>query len=213
MTRGGKDAERHRLLGVVHIAVKALGLEDDDYRAILRREAQVESARDCSVAQLRSLVAEFERLGYRGRGERFHRTNLASHPVAKKARALWISLHALGVVDDPSERALEALGKRQLGVDRLHWADQSQGARLIEALKAMAERAGWDQRLPVHALGPEAGRILKVRLLALLMDRLRSAGVEIADRDPNGLSDVDLDIATGELGALYRQHLAEMAGA
>ncbi|MFX8708345.1 regulatory protein GemA, partial [Acinetobacter baumannii] len=67
------------------------------------------------------------------------------HPMARKARALWISLHKLGVVHNPSEQALEAFAKRQLGCEKLVWARQSDAYRLIEALKSMAERAGWRQ--------------------------------------------------------------------
>lgn len=206
-------SERQRLLGIVHIARKRLGLEDADYRAILRRIVNAESAKDCSVPQLRRLMAEFRRLGFDDTRAATARRSLASHSVAKKARALWLSLHALGVVNDPSERALEALGKRQLGVDRLQWADQSQGALLIEALKAMAERAGWSQQLPARTPNADAGHILKVRLVTLLVARLIEAGQAVQARDLDNLPDADLDAATLELGARYRQHLAEMAGA
>lgn len=34
------------------------------------------------------------------------------NPDASKVRALWLFLHALGVVNDPSERALAAYVKR-----------------------------------------------------------------------------------------------------
>jgi phage gp16-like protein len=39
----------------------------------------------------------------------------ADHPFAAKARALWISLYHLGAIDNPSEQALEAFARRQLG--------------------------------------------------------------------------------------------------
>lgn len=58
---------------------------------------------------------------------------------------MWISLHQLGVVRNAEETALEAFAARQLHVERLQWADQGQVYKLIEALKAMAERAGWSQ--------------------------------------------------------------------
>ena len=78
-----------------------------------------------------------------------------------------VSLHQLGVVRDPSEGALESFGRRQLGVDRLQWADEGQAYRLIEALKAMAERAGWDQN--TAGLEPaEAVAVLKDRLERLI---------------------------------------------
>ena len=78
-----------------------------------------------------------------------------------------VSLHQLGVVRDPSEGALESFGRRQLGVDRLQWADEGQAYRLIEALKAMAERAGWKQDVGTLT-GADAAEVLERRLQALL---------------------------------------------
>ena len=76
---------------------------------------------------------------------------------------MWISLHQLGAVRDPSEAALEAFARRQLGVDRLRWAVASEANALIEALKQMAERAGWSQDLSgVPAVQHVA--VLKARL-------------------------------------------------
>lgn len=118
----GADRHRRALLGKVHIAAKTLAMHDEDYRTLLRRVAGVDSAKDCTVRQLGDVVAEFERLGFKASRSPASRQR-ATHPVAAKARALWISLHQLGAIDDPSEAALEAFGRRQLGVDRLQWAD------------------------------------------------------------------------------------------
>jgi hypothetical protein len=76
-------------------------------------------------------------------------------PLALKARAMWKSLWNLGAVRSGDERALEAFAKRQLGVDRLQWADAAIAYRLIEALKGMAERAGWPQDLAGVTKGQE----------------------------------------------------------
>jgi len=103
------------------------------------------------------------------------RRSAADSPVALKARALWISLHQLGVVRDGSDRALEAFAKRQLKVDRLQWADQSLAYKLIEALKAMAERAGWSQDVS----GIAADRVVTVlqdRHYLALVRRFRDLG-------------------------------------
>lgn len=99
--------------------------------------------------------------------------------MARKARALWISLYHLGVVRSPSEASLEAFAKRQLGCERLVWAQQSHAYRLIEALKDMAERNGWKQTDPNgSALGVLA---LNEGLCLAILDRLKAKGV--ADPD------------------------------
>ncbi len=167
------DAARRAMLAKVHIARKELRLQEPEYRAMLVRITGHESAGDCTVAQLGAVLDELKAKGWKptvfvNRNKQTQPARRpgrapADHPVARKARALWISLHQLGVVREPSEHALEAFAKRQLGVDAMQWADQSLGYRLIEALKAMAERAGWSQ----------AGSLdeIKDRLAVLLKDR------------------------------------------
>jgi phage gp16-like protein len=156
-------------LAKIHIAKKELGLHDDDYRATLERLTGKRSAKDLTEAQAGLVIEEFKRRGwvpkvvaggstapkppYRQPGKSIYGKAVAAFESAKKARALWISLWQLGAIDDSSEAALEAFAKRQLKCERLVWADQQQMYKLIEALKAMAERSGWRQSLanvPVH---------------------------------------------------------------
>lgn len=141
-------------LAKIHIAKKELCLEDDDYRAILLRITGQESAKGLSYAQADKLIEEFKRLGWKPQviagGKKSapaRKAAPADHPAAMKARALWLSLYHLGEVRNSSEAALEAFATRQLKCDRLIWADQQQMYKLIEALKKMAERAGWSQDL------------------------------------------------------------------
>lgn len=166
----------------VQIARKELGLDEDTYRAMLERITGRTSSAACTDDQLGAVLDEMKAKGWKPRvvaggrsGRSARRPAPAASPVARKARALWISLHQLGVVRDPSEAALERFAARQLGVERLVWASASHGYRLIEALKAMAQRAGWNQAT-VGLADPEAiERELKARL-----DRL------IALRNPAG---------------------------
>ncbi len=135
-------------LAKVAIARKELGLDEETYRAILERLTGHRSAKDCTDAQLGRVLDELKAKGWTPRpfaGQKSKSVRRADHPAAKKARALWISLHQLGAVRDGSEKALEAFARRQLQVEQLQWADAARVYKLIEALKAMAERAGWDQ--------------------------------------------------------------------
>lgn len=137
----------------VQIARRDLGLDEDTYRAMLTRITGQSSASACTDAQLGVVLDELAAKGWKpkvvqgGRTAPRGRPGRADQPVARKARAMWISLHQLGVVRDPSEAALEAFARRQLGVDRLRWAVASEANAMIEALKQMAERAGWSQDL------------------------------------------------------------------
>ncbi|MFN3582592.1 regulatory protein GemA [Phenylobacterium sp.] len=206
------SAGRRAMLAKVHLAAKELGLADDARRDVLERIAGARSSADCTDDQLDAVLREFRRLGWtpskaapgkhpRARGAR--KPAPASHPVALKARAMWLSLWNLGVVRQGTETALEAFAARQLGVDRLQWADQAQGYRLIEALKAMAERAGWSQELSA-LVKPE-------RRLWALKARLVQRQAEILGRPPLQLHDTteaDLDRLARELGPQVRAYKA-----
>jgi phage gp16-like protein len=201
------DNGRRALLAKVHLAKKDLRLDDDTYRDILERITGRRSSAECSVGELETLVAHFRAQGFvpkvvgggkSGTAPVLDRRRAADHPVAKKARAMWISLHQLGVVENPSEQALEAFAKRQLGVERMQWMDQGLGFKLVEALKAMAEREGWSQDLA----GVEKKlqiRILKVRLAWAQAKRLGERFSAAA------MSDAGLDMAI----ALYAERIWE----
>lgn len=171
---------RRSMIAKVHLGAKELALDEATRRDLMERVTGHRSAADCTDRQLGEVLDEYKRRGWKpgvvagGRparpaGEAARRAP-ADHPVARKARALWISLYHLDVISNPSERALEAFAKRQLKVDALVWADQGQGFRLIEALKAMAERAGWSQDVG-DLRGEEAADLLRRRLDALLAER------------------------------------------
>lgn len=165
---------RTRAVAKVKIAAKQLGLDDATYRAMLSRITGQDSATKCTEAQLGRVLDEMKAKGWKASSPKARpesrATKQAASPLALKARAMWISLHQLGEVRDPSEAALEAFARRQLGVDRLQWAVPSQGAALIEALKAMAERAGWSQ--DTTGLAPdERLPVLKARLAELIAQR------------------------------------------
>lgn len=166
---------RRAALAKIHIARKELGLDDAAYRAMLERVTGRTSAADCDHRQLGAVLDELKAKGWGAAPAR----KTAQSPAARKARALWISLHQLGVVRNPSEKALEAFGARQLGVAKLQWADDDQMFRLIEALKAMAGRAGWDQSIPLRRPPLSPGEVT-----ALLKRRLEAA---IARRRAEGL--------------------------
>lgn len=167
------NPRRRSMLAKVHLAKKELGLIDDDYRAVLFDVAGRTSAADCTDRELEAVLERFKARGFSPTvkaGARPPRPRPADHPVARKAQAMWISLYHLCAVDNPSDQALEAFARRQLGVEKLQWADQSQGYKLIEALKAMAVRAGWQQDDLPRA---DPIRVLKRRLCEQLLSRLQ----------------------------------------
>lgn len=148
------DARRKSRITLVHVGKRDLRLDDATYRAMLQAHGGHSSTADMSLAELDRVLAHMQRSGFRvkvraGSGAASTaapaRTMDAS-ATSSKARAMWIMLHDLGVVRDPSEAALTAYCKRVCKVDVLHWVRDA--VPLLESLKGWLSRA-----LPV-ALGP-----------------------------------------------------------
>jgi len=172
------DPRRRAMIAKLHVARKQIALAEDDYRQILFEETGKTSAADCDARGLEKVIKRLEAKGFKPLPKKGV-PGAAQHPMARKARALWISLYHLGAVRNSSDRALEAFAQRQLGCERLVWAKQSEAYRLIEALKAMAERNGWPQ---VDAKGNNlAPRQLAEGLCEAIVSALKARGEVPAD--------------------------------
>jgi phage gp16-like protein len=167
---------RRAMIAKIQIARQQLGMVEDDYRQIVFEQTGKTSLKDASEPQLARVLDVMKAKGFKPLPGK----KAASHPMAMKARALWISLYHLNAVHNPAEEALEAFAKRQLGCDRLQWAKQSDAFRLIEALKNMASRNGWLQhnRATGKAFGPVE---LQASLCAAILIKLKDAGIAPAD--------------------------------
>jgi phage gp16-like protein len=145
--------KRRAALAKIHIGIKQLGMSDADHRAGLLHVCGAQSCSALSLPQLDAYLKHLRGLGFKDAkpATRIDR-RLDTSPEMSKARAIWLMLHQLGVVRDPSESALVAYGKRQGKVDALQW--QRRPDLLVEGLKAWAMRhlpAYVEQRL--QALG------------------------------------------------------------
>lgn len=168
--RFAPDPHRRSMIAKLHLAKRDLALEDEDYRLILERTTGQRSASDLTSAQLDAALQEMQRLGWEPKPA----SGRASNPAATKARAMLISLGLMGVIRNSSEAALNAFARRQIGVDSLSWADQAQVYKLIEALKAIANRNGWCQSTEGLA---NPVWTLKLRLCEAITARLIAAGI------------------------------------
>lgn len=170
---------RRSMIAKINIARQQLAMDEDDYRQGLFNATGQLSLKDCGDGDLARMLDWLKGKGFRPL-PKAGTAPAAQHPMARKARALWISLYHLGMVHNPSEMALEAFAKRQLGCEKLVWARQSDAYRLIEALKSMAARAGWDlhnraTQKPLSLIG------LKQSLCNAILVRLKDgAGIPVS---------------------------------
>ncbi|PZQ46326.1 MAG: regulatory protein GemA [Micavibrio aeruginosavorus] len=138
-----KFSKRNGLIAKIHVAKKELCLTDDCYRDFLRGITGKESCTQMSEEQLDAVVSGFKRLGFADKKtpKRAGNRKLASQPQAKMIRGLWITLHQMGEVDDPSEAALAKFVEKRTKVSDLHWITPADADIVIKALK------GWVQRV------------------------------------------------------------------
>ena len=133
----GAAVSRKKLLAQIHIARKHMALEEESYRALLYRVTGQTSAKELTDAQIKSVLAEFERLGWKP--ERFQRFAAANRPDVRKVFAIWSSLKD-HLECRGSRAGLRAFVERQVGVSDPNFLNGAQAQKMIEALKAMQRR-------------------------------------------------------------------------
>lgn len=202
---------RRSMLAKVQIARQQLRIAEDDYRQILMDETGKLSCKDLDEGGLAKVLKRMERLGFKA-VPKGGKSRVADYPMARKARALWISLHQLGVVRNSSEQAFEAFACRQLKCETFTWARQSEGYKLIEALKDMAQRAGWDQSGREGGNGPSPVQ-LQERLCIAIVRKLHAAEIVPVNWTLNDAAwKLCGELLNGPVGADQYQRLAAALG-
>lgn len=142
--RGGEaNPRRATLIKLIHVARRELGrlsgLDELAYRDILRTIGNSESLAAMEISGMERVLAHMKSKGFVVRPKAGGRPQTIN-PDASKVRALWLFLHVLGEVRDPSETALVTYVKRIAKVDDLRWARGHAVTTLIETLKKWAMR-------------------------------------------------------------------------
>ena len=123
---------RDPLLAQIHIARQQLQLEDDDYRALLRRVTGKTSSAELSDTQRRAVIAELKRRGFKARGTGRAKS---SKPYIRKVFALWGELKREGIWREDGVGSLRAFVKKMAGVDDPEFMDYAEATKVIEAMK------------------------------------------------------------------------------
>lgn len=140
------SSSRKTLIQLLHVARRELGMDEETYRGALQaataqgNRAGKRSASDMSVPELQRAVDHMKRCGFKVKAKTAQAPRPVVLPAAKKIRALWSELHAVGRVRDKSDAALDLWIKRETGVEALAWLDVSQASQVIERLKKWGTR-------------------------------------------------------------------------
>lgn len=145
----------NNLKAQIHIAKKQLGMDDDTYRAVLKRATSKTSSADMSVTELHQAIAEFKKLGFKPkRIPNKNKGPRSRQPVIKdgyehkresqgdKIRALWLTMFEQGIVRNAEESALRNYIRRMTNnkYSAAQFCPPKTASRIIEALKKWQAR-------------------------------------------------------------------------
>lgn len=128
------------VLGKIHIAKGQLGMDDDSYRALLRRVAGVESAKDLDSRQAGRLMVELERLGFKPKPS--SKAKGKPHNFAKLSGEIEVIEAQLTSMRLPWSYA-DAIAKRQFGIAKVAWLKKPEQLKaVLAALHVEQEKRG-----------------------------------------------------------------------
>ena len=145
------DERRTQLIKLIHVARRELGMQDDDYRAMLANIPQLEGATSSAKLPIPKLKLVLETLKAKGfkvvpkakggnSSPRKQPIKLADDAQSRLIRHLWLSLHGVGEVRDSSEQALLKYVENCTKVQALQWLSSAQASNVIERLKKWLAR-------------------------------------------------------------------------
>ena len=137
------DPRRLQLIKLIHVARRELCMDDDTYRLMLAGMKGLDGATstaDLSVPNLLRVLEQLKQKGFKVRPNKAGKRPLADDDQSKKIRSLWLTLHDLGEVRDPSEAALAKFVLSMTRVSALQWLSTAQASRVIENLKQWHHR-------------------------------------------------------------------------
>lgn len=140
--------EKQRIL---HVARRQLGLTEDDYRAVLKRCAGVESSRDLCLRGFNAVMDHFKRLGFKSTSKRkpmAARAGMAAPGQVQMIRGLWADYTEGQGTDATLGKWLE----RTFHVSALAFVSAEVAPKAIKALRVMAaKKAARPAPQPEHA--------------------------------------------------------------
>lgn len=135
-----QTTHRNRIIKLIQVARRDLGLDEPNYRGILFAQGGNDSLAAMSIDGMQKVLDYLKAQGFKVRSTKTDRKQ-ATGKDASKVRALWLFLHELGAVRDPSEAALTAYVKRIAKVDDVQWMRSGRRVEMvIESLKKWAMR-------------------------------------------------------------------------
>ena len=156
--------ERTRLIRLVQVGRRSLGLDDETYRELLTQQSGKRSAAELTLQELDKVLLAMKGAGFKptvkravNEGKPKRLSPARGTPVRTAEigviRAIWITMHRHGLLRDGSETALNHYVERQtvrlnngVGVAEVAWLSEALAYPVLESLKH------WHKREMVKAL-------------------------------------------------------------
>lgn len=127
-------------IAMVQAAKRQLGLTEDEYRGLVRRIGQAESARDLTPAGFTALIRAFETLGFQRTNPPLHvRRGMATPAQLALIEELWRDYAG----ESSGERMRRWL-ERSYKISALRFMTQDHAAMAINGLRVMLRRKAFD---------------------------------------------------------------------
>ncbi|WP_413165678.1 gp16 family protein [Aeromonas salmonicida] len=158
------SSDRTRLIRLVQVGRRALGLDEDTYRELLEQQSGKRSAAELTQQELDKVLVAMKAAGFKPtvkrpvKGAASQRLSPVSGALVRTGeigviRAVWITMHRHGLLRDGSETALNHYVERQtarinkgIGVAEVAWLSDALAYRVLESLK------NWHKREMVKVL-------------------------------------------------------------
>ena len=125
-----------KLIQLIHIAKGQLHLDDGTYRQMLTEITSKDSCGKMGKSELVDVFEHLKTLGFKtAPAKSAGKVAQADDAQSRKIRSLWLTLHELGAVRNPSERALASYVERQTRKSALQFISTIEASRIIETLK------------------------------------------------------------------------------
>lgn len=137
------EARKQRLVQLLHVGRSKLGMDEETYRSLIgnvSKDPARTSSKDLSLQEMEIVLTRMQQAGFSVKPRRPQTRKLADDEQSKLIRHLWLRLHELGAVRDPSEQAMASFVSRQTKIQALQWLSSAQASRVIEGLKKWVAR-------------------------------------------------------------------------
>ncbi len=138
-----KFNKKAKLIQLIHVGKKQLGLDDELYREVLESTTGKTSSKLLTVQQLEAVLDRMKQLGFEVETKnKSGAKNLADDAQSKLIRHLWLQLHEAGKIRNGSEQALAKFVENRVGVSALQFLSSHHASMIIDHLRQWCKRCG-----------------------------------------------------------------------